>query len=147
MKEREFLADVLRGEVGAIAFCELLGSVSQTWDDLFDRDTDASKDRVNAAFFNALIVLPRNPFYQRHFDSLHPLLEAAAMDWMSANDLEQGSEHDRTLAFVLRDSLVSVVIRCAAIVGGYEWAIARAAEIRRFFHDETLEQYIGGKPS
>lgn len=144
MNERDFLLKVLKSHAAAISFCELVFAISQTWDDLIDGDVEVTKEQVNDAFFRAVIELPANPFYQAHFAMLHPLLQAAIYDWLTANELERGSAHDKTLAFVLRDSLTAVVTQCAAIIGGHQWAIAAAPEIRRYFQDETLQQFVGG---
>lgn len=144
MTEREFLRDVLRGNDAAVAFVEMLGDVSQTWDDLVDADFEVEPARITTAFRIALLELPLQPFYAAHFQRLFPLVEAAVMDWLTANQLEAGDRHDRSVAFVIRDSLTAVVIAAAGIVGGPDWAIGRAAEIRRFFHDEALETYLEG---
>jgi len=65
----------------------------------------------------------------------------AISDWFSSNELELGSDHDRNLAFVLRDRLASVVVQCACLVGGYAWMREVGPEIHRYFMDETLEEF------
>lgn len=143
--EEQFLDEVLLGRNDAILVCRLLGQISQTWDDLIDQDRHVPPKAINEAFTAAVIRLPALPFYREHFGELQPLLRQCFIDWMTANQLERTkSHHDRSMAFVLRDSLVSVVVHCAFLVGGHEHAIAVAPRIRRFFHDETLETYIGG---
>lgn len=144
MNEREFLLDVLKGNAEAVEFCQTLGVISQAWDDAID--TGATSE-ISGAFVSALITLPANPFYRDHFAELQPLIQASIIDWLTANELERGSPHDKTLAFVLRDSLTAVVIRCAAIVGGLAWAIANAPRIRRFFQQEVLSHYLRGLES
>ncbi len=145
MKEqREFLDEILCGDAEAVALCEMLGGISQVWDDLIDGDAEVSAAEINQAFFAAIVELPANPFYFRHFARLHPLIASAVFDWMASNELEKTGSHDRTLAFVLRDNLSAVVTQCASITGGYAWAQQNAARIRRYFHDETLQDYLGG---
>ncbi|MGH8444914.1 MAG: hypothetical protein ACREVL_06580 [Solimonas sp.] len=136
------MSRVLRGNAAAIEFCLLLGSVSQTWDDLIDGDKPVTAQQINAAFFKALIQIPANRFYRIHFASLQPLMQAAAYDWLAANELERGGADEQALAYVLRDSLVAVVTQCAALVGGHGWAIDHAAAIRRYFHDEPAAEYV-----
>lgn len=144
--EREFLLCALQGNASAVGFCELLAAISQTWDDLVDRDVEVTAAQVNEAFFRAVIELPANRFYQDHFASLHPLLQSSVYDWLTANEFERGDAHEKTLAFVLRDSLTAVVTQCAAIIGGHQWAIAMSPKIRRYFQDETLQKYLGEQP-
>ncbi|MNR64006.1 hypothetical protein D3C85_1865010 [compost metagenome] len=54
-----------------------------------------------------------------------------------------GDHHGRTLAFVLRDQLTSLVVQCAGIVGGFDWMQQVSAEIRRHFHEDALDDYLG----
>jgi hypothetical protein len=143
MTEPELLRHALKGNVEAVNLCLTLFSVSQTWDDLTDGDKEVAPEAINAAFWNCLVALPSNKFYQLHEKTLGPLVQAAIVDWLTANDLEKGSEHDRTISFVLRDQLTGLVVQCALLIGGYEWMRTVAPDVRRYFHDETLEKYNG----
>jgi len=139
--ERQFLIRVLQSNGPAIEMCEILFRISQVWDDLYDNDNDVSKEAINEAFWEALIELPGNTFYQRHFNTIHPLLKQYIIDWMDANLLEQENEHGQNIAFVLRDSVASVVVQCAYLVGGYDWMRTVSPQIRRFMLDEKLDDY------
>lgn len=141
MTERDFLLDVLKGNESAVEFCLLLGAISQSWDDLIDGDKEVA---VNRMMVQALVDLPCNQFYRSYFDFLQPIIQSCIIDWLSSNVLEQGSVHDKTISFVLRDSLTAVFIQCASIVGGMPWAIAQAPRIRRAFHDEKIIPYLRG---
>ena len=84
--------------------------------------------------------LPRNQFYKRYQDELLPLVEASIIDWTTANLFEQ--EADRIeVSYVLRDSLAGVLVASAKIVGGMDWAIFVSPIVRRFIHDEPIEEY------
>jgi hypothetical protein len=142
--EREFLVSVLKGDITAIAFCEMLFRISQTLDDLIDRDKPVSDDAIYMAFFEALIALPGNPFYRANELFLRPIMASALQDWRDSTILErQGDRHGRTLAFVLRDQLTSLVIQVAGIVGGVQWMHEISSDIRRHFHEDLLDDYIG----
>ena len=141
--QRDFLLRVLQGNGLAVSLCETLFTISQVWDDLIDGDP-VEDDAVNEAFWLALVALPRNDFYRQHFLDLQPLVQAAITDWLTANELEVRDEGAKHLAFVLRDSLTSVVTQCALLVGGYEWMREVTPEIRLFFHDEPLNEYMEG---
>lgn len=142
--EHEFLYAVLHGEPYAVALCEALFTCSQVLDDCYDEGVPAHAPAVLDLGYLAFVTLPENPFYQRHFTRLQPRITDAMRDWLTATELEQGNAHDRSLAFVLRDTLTGVVIEAARIVGGDDHARAQAARIRRFFHDEALPRYLQG---
>lgn len=142
MTEKELLQELLQDE-GAVALIEALGVISQAWDDAIDAGETAMLSR---AFTLALVGLPEIPFYRQHRDRLLPLMRAAIIDWLTANELERGTPHDRTLAFALRDSLIAVVQECLVITRGLEFAIQNAPALRRAYHDETLQDYIEGLP-
>lgn len=141
--EDEFLIDVLRNDVQAAMFCKLLFWISQTLDDLVDRDREISNEQIIRCFWNALIELPKNQFYARNAAELLPMMEVFMQDWIDATNLEKGSEHDRHIAFVLRDTIGGIVIHVARIVGGFDWAQSRAVEIRRHIHEDSFTEYNG----
>lgn len=141
MTERDLMLDLLKDE-GAADLVEALGSISQAWDDAID--SGSTTVLLSRAFTLALVGLPEMPFYREHRERLLPLMRASIIDWLAANELERGSHHDRTLAFTLRDSLIGVVQECVVITRGLDFAITNAATLRRAFHDEPLDQYLGG---
>lgn len=142
--ERAFLQHVLQGQAAAILFCEALFRISQTLDDLIDGDKPVTGQAVYRAFWEALVDIPGNPFYRQHEAVLRPLMAAALQDWRDSVSLERdGDRHGRTLAFVLRDQLTSLVVQCAGIVGGFDWMQQVSAEIRRHFHEDKLDDYLG----
>ena len=70
-------------------------------------------------------------------------MAAALQDWRDSVCLERnGDHHGRTLAFVLRDQLTSLVVQCAGIIGGFEWMQQVSVEIRRHFHEDALADYL-----
>lgn len=143
MNERlRFLEWALQGNGDAIALCESLAFVAHLWDDVVDRDVALDEDRVNRAFWTALIDVPANPFYQRHQHRLAPVMRQIAVDWMEANQLEREGRHERTIAFTLRSGINGFVVQCAYIVGGFDWMREVSRAVRRQWHTETLDEYI-----
>ncbi len=142
--ELNHLTHALRGDLQAIKFCDDLFALTQVWDDLVDGDREVAPETVNRTFWRALVELPQNPFYLRNLEDLRPLLRGFFNDWFDANSLEHGDVHERTLSFVLRDAVGSVVSQCAYLVGGYEWMRQVSPDIRRMIHDERLEDYLRG---
>lgn len=143
--QHAFLMEVLKGDYLAVDFCESIFRVSQLLDDMVDRDKAVSNDMIVEAFWRALIQIPNNEFYRRNFDTLNPMLRAMLVDWLDANTLEATKDaHDRSIAFVLRDSIGAIAIHAAFLVGGYAWGRQVSADIRRHIFEETLEDYQRG---
>lgn len=142
--ERTFLNDVLLGNQDAVNFCISLGELTQTIDDVIDMDKPLTKGDVIHAFLSALVTIPLNPFYRDNLAVFGSILTTVFADYQASVEMETYSHHDKTLAFVLRDNLISVAIMCAVIVGGVRYGMEKATAIRQYFHDETLEDYIGG---
>lgn len=143
--EATFLRSVLRNNEAAAQFCEVLFRISQTLDDLIDKDKPVSDGVLIRTFWEALIELPANPFYRQHEPYLRPLMASALQDWRDSTCLERsGSHHYKTLAFVLRDQLTGLVTQCAYLIGGYEWMGQVSLSIRDHFHEDSLHDYLSG---
>lgn len=143
LSERDFLLQVLRGDQYAVAFCETLFSLSQVLDDLVDGDKPVGSTTVVNSFWDALIELPANPFYRMHEQYLRPQMAVALQDWRDSMVLErQPDVHARTLAFVMRDQLTGIVSQAAYLVGGRDWMQEVSPQIRLYFHDESLSDYL-----
>lgn len=142
--QREFLAEVLLNNEAAIEFIELLGEASQLIDDLYDEELEPEvrKDYVERVAFIALGTLPSNLFYLNHLGSLLPLVRAGIIDWIDANKLQQQKDtKSRQLAYVLRDTLSSIVIHVAGIVGGHVWMKEQSMRIRRHIYEESFKEF------
>ena len=139
--QKELLNRVLLGDQPAIAFCETLFSISQTWDDIIEQDLYRDYD-VNRMMWEALIALPNNPFYQQYFDILNPLMQAAIIDWMDSDELCKGTKEEKVAAYVLRDSLTNIIIHCARLVGGFDWMREVSMEVRGALYDEPFDDYL-----
>lgn len=142
--QRGFLHDVLLGHSSAIEFAELLGQITQAWDDIIDGDNpELSKEEINAAFWNLFVALPRNEFYRQHFDTLNPLLQAAIVDWWDSNELQKSPRvTDKAAAYVLRDTLTTVVIHCARLIGGYSWMREVSLRVRNWLYIEDVNDFV-----
>ena len=141
--QRQFLERVLLGDQSALEFCELLGQITQLWDDLIDRDKPTSDEEINAAFWNLFVALPRNEFYAQHFHTLNPLLQAAIVDWWDSNALQKSPRlTDKCAAYTLRDTLTTVVIHCARLVGGYDWMRQVSMDVRRWLYTDDIEDFV-----
>ncbi len=124
MTLHETISYAVKGNAEAEQFLLGVHRVVELWDDLIDKDKPASDADINAAFYHALIVLPRNPFYQANFALLNSIFESAILDWHTANALEtKKDEQSLRISHVLRCSIQNLTIMAARIVGGVDWAI------------------------
>ena len=133
----------MKGNKAAAEFIESVLGIAHTWDDLIDRDKEVSNHDINKAFFEALIRLPRNTFYNANFEHLNSVLINSVSNWQIATKLERtGSEYETSIAFILRSSYVDLITQSALLIGGEMWACKVGEEIRRFTHHETYQGYL-----
>lgn len=143
-KQQEALNKIsyfLQGNQAAIDYVLGLNYVVELWDDLVDRDKERSDDEINAAFRISLLDIPTNPFFCQHAGQLVPLQRHIYLAWHDSNVLAKGNEHDRHMAFMLKQELTRIVNYCAWIIGGDAWARMVGADISRMF-EEPLDAYM-----
>jgi hypothetical protein len=132
----------LKGDQDAIALVQMLGNLSEFWDDLIDRDKELTDVRVHLALTTAVLQLPGNPWWGQAQVCLHPILVVAINAWMDANVLQRReASHDRMLAFFLRDMVHEIVTMMTYLVGGWEHLRKHSLEIREFLFHETFEEW------
>lgn len=132
--------EVCAGDESAVEFLTAMVGVLHLWDDLIDKDKPVTDDDINAAFWDALVVLPRNQFYQRHFSDLNPILVTAILSWKTANEFERNRE-SLDIAFVIRSAYVDLILMTALLCGGRARAERLGPAIRLFAHAEGFRQY------
>lgn len=138
----KIIAEVLKNDRDAVKFVMDIAGISRIWDDLYDQDRKVDPYDLNLAFWRALVEIPSNPFYVQYQYQLIPLLREYINNWMDANEFERGDHHQKTLAFVLRDSLGGLLAQCAYILGGYDWMRQMSPKIRAVQFEESFEQYL-----
>lgn len=143
--EVKFLDDVLLGHREAVDAAVLIGRLSQTFDDIIDKDVEPSNELLAMWFMGAVVELSKNDFYVRNIETIEPVLYTAMADYLASVKMEKGDDdHEKNLAFVLRNNLIAVVIHFARLVGGYKYGLDVSYKIRAFYHDEDLATYKGG---
>lgn len=141
--EHAFLRQVLLDNTPAVEFIETLARISQTLDDLVDGDRSLSQHDVLSCFWQALIELPANPFYRQHEPYLRPIMASVLQDWRDSVVLERSDDlHNRTLAFVMRDQMATLITQCAYLVGGHSWMTRVSVPVRQHVHEEMFEDYL-----
>lgn len=140
--ETRFLSECLKGNRDAVLFVRDLFDAFHFWDDLIDRDHALTDDAIHKSMYALVVEIPSNPFYQRHQAALMPLIVAAIHNWRAATDFERdGTEHQKLVAFVLRSSYVDILVMCAHLLGGFEWAQTWTPKIRDVVHNEGFEGF------
>ena len=122
MTDDEFLFHAMKRDPHAFAFVKSVVFIVSMWDDLYDADVERPKDDINQMMWAALIEIPSNPFYRAHFNTLHTLLRQGILDWFDANVMEAKPGIAREIAHVARYGLASMIVHCAFLVGGMDWA-------------------------
>lgn len=142
--EKELLLDYLLGNTVAAEFCEEVLHVAHFWDDLIDKDKTVDDERINSSMWRALVELPRNAFYQAHFNQLHPVLMVAMASWMSATRFERDPEactDKLRVAYAIRSDYLNVLVMAGIIVGGPAYGLRMADALREIFHKEGFPAY------
>lgn len=149
MNQREFIEHALLGDKAAIDFVVKLFNISQIFDDLIDKDKPVSDEAIFHSYWVCLVELPKNPFYIRHAATLIPMMQIFLVDYRDSVILERKqalieNEHGQNIAFVLRDSIGSIITHCAYLLGGYEHMTSISVQVREVIFDESLEAYKEG---
>jgi hypothetical protein len=140
--EQEVLSWALKGNASAIDFCNQIFRISQTWDDLVDGDKPVGKGDINGMMWMALVEIPQNEFYLKNMGRLTTLLGHFATCWMVSNALEEeGTDHSRSISFVLRDAVSLLVLECAYLIGGAEWKATVSTHVVHHIFEDTLDEY------
>lgn len=127
----DLLPGFMKGNAAAIDCLMTIHRIVETWDDIIDKDQPLTPEDINGAFYQALVTLPRNPFYRDHFAELNPVFESAILDWFLANKLEaKGDTESLRGSFMLRCGVLSLTVISARIIGGVEWANKVNQELR-----------------
>ena len=137
---REVIDYMVKGDREAGDFIEKLFCVVHQWDDLMDGDKPVD---LGLLMYGAMVYLPADPFYQRHFHTLSPLIEIGIMSWLTANKLEATDKRsDKEISFIIRSDHLNVTLMVIRIVAGWEWAQEMAVLGRHHAHSEGLDGYI-----
>lgn len=142
MTDEQRLMEYFKGDKSAVRLALQIARLSHIWDDLIDRDP-VSDDEINEAFWIALVDIPTNPFYQQFAGSLQPVIATSIINYVTANSYERSKERAKLeLANVLRYSVADVILLMAILIGGREWGMRVAPELRMLCQKDTLSNYL-----
>jgi len=142
-KHVTLFGEFLKGNDEAVNFVVRIFRALHVWDDLIDKDKPVADDEIHAVFWDLLIGLPADRFYQANLGLLSATLVNSVVNWHISNKLERdGDEKDKSIAFILRGAYIDVLSTSALIVGGLDWVQKIGPDIRRWAHEETFAQYL-----
>lgn len=145
MNEAKIVEEAVMGDPDALEFLRAMARALHFWDDLIDKDVNLTDDAINSAMWDALVRIPRNPFYRQNVAEISPVLIQSIINWRIATKIERDpapTHRDLGWAFVIRSTYVDLVTVSAAIVGGVEHAVACGPAIRRWAHGEGFAVYL-----
>jgi len=133
------------GDQSAVEFIVALSSVAELWDDLTDKDKTPSQEEINTVFWNALVALPTNEFFNTHKHFLMPLIIQSVNAWHDSVELEAGSKNDRAYALTLRLLALQIAPMVVLIKKGFVEARKVSVEMWRYFtaHDDAMKWIQG----
>lgn len=116
-----------------------LWNVAQVFDDMADGDFP-SRDSLDRALCDALVMLPENKFYLANRHILLPLVALCILKWKASDELERAGEAC-AVSYVWRAGFYDLVLACVQIAHGIETAMEIAGNVARLY-GETLEDYM-----
>jgi hypothetical protein len=137
----ERLSKWLLGDEQAIELVQMLGNISEVWDDLIDEES-VPDEQVHLAMTAALLHLPRNPWWARAQPFIHPVLIMATNAWLDSVDMERSDNPKlKERAFCLRDMCIEVIPMMAYLVGGWAHMRKVSLDMREFFAHESFDDW------
>jgi hypothetical protein len=132
-----------QGNEDAVNLALMVIHIADVWDDLIDRDSEVKAEDLNKAFLFATCAMPRNRFYRQHIEELLPVLELGVVNWLTANRFEAaGDRKSLEIANVIRHGIGDLFIHMARLIGGMQWGIEVAPEVKLLVQNDTLEEYL-----
>ena len=98
------------GNQDALNAFRMFVDLSHLWDDLVDKDKEATEDEINNAFLICLVYLPANPFYRSIQEQILPMWLTVVSAYQTANKFERDKDaHGIEIAHGLRYAAGNIV--------------------------------------
>ena len=111
------------GNQDALNAFRMFVDLSHLWDDLVDKDNEATEDEINNAFLICLVYLPANPFYRSIQDRILPMWLTVVSAYQTANKFERDKDaHGLEIAHGLRYAAGNIVAYMIFVCVGAEKA-------------------------
>lgn len=142
MTDIEYMTHAFRGDMDAVGLMLSVARVADVWDNLIDGDKEVTPKDINDAFWLACIEIPRNPVFRRYQIDITAVMSMGILNWQCANSLQNGDEHSKQIAHVIRYSIADVGLYLANAIGGPEWAAQVGPELRLRSQKDRLENFL-----
>lgn len=142
MAERDQLRiECANGHEDAADFLLAVGDYVELWDDLIDKDTEITDERINAAMSNG-ILLNFNPFAQANAHYLRAFIVQMINSYLDSEELQHDDDPKvRNIAFHLRNHPLELYQAVAFCCGGWPHLRQMSPKIRKFFAFESFEEW------
>ena len=139
----EILEEYLGDEDGALELLDILGEISQTFDDLADGDKPVTYQDLLSLIDAVLFRKDRNPFYQRNFASMQWFMEYAFVSWRTANDIEWAPDPTRMLqAYTIRSAITPIIVHMITLSKGQAAAVEAYKRIMPLVYSQEFRDYL-----
>lgn len=130
------------GNQDALIMFRMFVDLAHTWDDLVDKDKDASEQAINNAFLICLVYLPLNPFYQTIQRDIMPMWISVVSAYQTANKFENSKdEHGVEIAHGLRYAAGNIIAYAVHVCVGPDKAAEYMPEVWKAIVVERFDEY------
>jgi hypothetical protein len=130
------------GNQDALNMYRMFVDLAHLWDDLVDKDKEATEDDINNAFLICLVYLPANPFYRSIQEQVLPMWLVVVSAYQTANKFERDKDaHGIEIAHGLRYAAGNIVAYMVYVCVGPEKAKEFLPEMWKNVFFERYEDY------
>lgn len=130
------------GNEDALNVYRAFADLAHTWDDLVDKDKDATEADINRAFLTCLVYLPANPFYRSIQDVIAPMWMVVVSSYETANTFERNKDaHGLEIAHGLRYAAGQIIAYIVHVCVGPEKAREILPEVWKSIFFERFDDY------
>jgi hypothetical protein len=130
------------GNQDALNMYKMFVDLAHTWDDLVDKDKEATEFGINNAFLICLVYLQANPFYKRIQDQIMPMWLTVVSAYETANKFEQDKDHHGIeIAHGLRYASGHIIAYAVHVCVGPEKAREFLPEVWKSMVFERYDEY------
>jgi hypothetical protein len=130
------------GNQDALNAYRMFVDLAHLWDDLVDKDKEATEDDINNAFLICLVYLPANPFYRSIQEQVLPMWLTVVSAYQTANKFERDKDpHGIEIAHGLRYAAGNIVAYMVYVCVGPEKAKEFLPEMWKNVFFERYEDY------
>jgi hypothetical protein len=130
------------GNTDALQMYRMLVDLAHLWDDLVDKDKDATELDINNSFLICLVYLPLNPFYQQIQRDVMPMWITVVSSYQTANKFErEKDERGLEAAHMLRYAAGNILAYAIHVCVGPEKAAEYVPEMWKDIVNERFAEY------